>query len=96
MTDSSKSSIFSPLDTSKPQIRLIRIEPGDDEITCTLHLSDLEDDSCHYEASHAMWMNEKELVCNAFACRFWKEDHPPGAVIKHPREERWVREYERS
>jgi len=57
MTASSKGSIFSLLDTSKPQIRLIHIEPGpdNDEITCTLHLADFEDDSCRYEALSYEW-----------------------------------------
>lgn len=36
-----------------------------------------------------------EPVCTAFGCRFGKEDHPPGTVIKHPRKERWEKEYER-
>jgi len=34
-----------------------------------------------------MGSNGKEPVCNAFGCRFWKVDHPPGTVIKHPRKE---------
>jgi Heterokaryon incompatibility protein (HET) len=58
MTNSPNGSIFSPLDTSKPQIRLIHIEPrppDNGEITCTLHLADLEDDSCRYEALSYEW-----------------------------------------
>jgi hypothetical protein len=39
--------------------------------------------------SLAMGMNKKELVCNGFWCRFWKEDHPLGIVMKHPRKDRW-------
>lgn len=38
---------------------------------------------------------EKEPVCQAFGCRFGREDHPPGTIIKHPRKERWEKEYER-
>ncbi|RDL35457.1 Uncharacterized protein BP5553_07388 [Venustampulla echinocandica] len=38
---------------------------------------------------------DKEPVCQGFGCRFSKEDHPPGTVIKHPRKERWEKEYER-
>lgn len=37
----------------------------------------------------------KETVCLAFGCRFSREDHPPGTVVKHPRKEKWEREYER-
>lgn len=33
----------------------------------------------------------KEIVCQAFGCRFAKEDHPPTTVIKHPRKEKWER-----
>lgn len=29
----------------------------------------------------------KEPTCMAFACKFYKEDHPPGTVIKHPKKE---------
>ncbi|KAL2075873.1 hypothetical protein VTL71DRAFT_816 [Oculimacula yallundae] len=36
----------------------------------------------------------KEPVCTAFGCRFAKEDHPPNTVIKHPRKERWEKEYQ--
>ena len=38
---------------------------------------------------------DKEPVCQAFGCRFAKEDHPVGTVIKHPRKGRWEKEYER-
>ncbi|KAH8667966.1 C-x8-C-x5-C-x3-H type zinc finger protein-like protein [Tricladium varicosporioides] len=38
---------------------------------------------------------EKEPVCQAFGCRFGRDDHPPGTIIKHPRKERWEKEYER-
>jgi hypothetical protein len=38
---------------------------------------------------------EKEMICAAFGCRFGREDHPPGTVVKHPRKEKWEREYER-
>ena len=34
-----------------------------------------------------------EWVCNGFGCRFGKEDHPPNCTIKHPRKERWEKEY---
>jgi len=37
----------------------------------------------------------KDGVCTAFGCRFQKEDHPPGTVIKHPRKEKWEKDYER-
>ncbi|KAF7955191.1 uncharacterized protein EAE97_000450 [Botrytis byssoidea] len=29
----------------------------------------------------------KEPTCMAFACKFYKDDHPPGTVIKHPKKE---------
>jgi len=32
-----------------------------------------------------------EGVCPAFSCRFGKEAHPPGTVIKHPK--KWEKEY---
>ncbi|KAF4625676.1 hypothetical protein G7Y89_g12489 [Cudoniella acicularis] len=38
---------------------------------------------------------DKEPVCQAFGCRFGREDHPPGTTIKHPRKERWEKDYER-
>jgi hypothetical protein len=37
--------------------------------------------------------NGKEPTCTAFGCRFGKEDHPPNTVIKHPRKERWEKDY---
>lgn len=37
----------------------------------------------------------KESVCNAFGCRFAKEDHPPNTTIKHPRKERWEKDYDK-
>ncbi|KAG9240178.1 C-x8-C-x5-C-x3-H type zinc finger protein-like protein [Calycina marina] len=35
----------------------------------------------------------KEPLCNAFSCRFKKEDHPPGTTIKNPRKEKWEQDY---
>ncbi|KAJ8064702.1 hypothetical protein OCU04_007022 [Sclerotinia nivalis] len=32
-------------------------------------------------------IGSKEPTCMAFACKFYKEDHPPGTVIKHPKKE---------
>lgn len=29
----------------------------------------------------------KEPTCMAFACKFYKDDHPPGTIIKHPKKE---------
>jgi hypothetical protein len=46
----------------------------------------------HHCPSVITGSNGKEPVCNVFGCRFWKEDHPPGTVIKHPRKERWEKE----
>lgn len=40
-------------------------------------------------------MNGKDPVCTAFGCRFSREDHPPNTIIKHPRKERWEKDYER-
>ncbi|TVY81394.1 hypothetical protein LSUE1_G008034, partial [Lachnellula suecica] len=36
-----------------------------------------------------------EVTCMAFGCRFGREDHPPGTVVKHPRKEKWEGGYER-
>jgi len=49
----------------------------------------------HHCPSVSMGTGGKEPVCNAFGCRFGKEDHPPGTMIKHPRKERWEKDYER-
>ncbi len=49
----------------------------------------------HHCPSVSMGANGKEPVCTAFGCRFGKEDHPPGTIIKHPRKERWEKEYDR-
>ncbi|PMD45888.1 C-x8-C-x5-C-x3-H type zinc finger protein-like protein [Hyaloscypha variabilis F] len=49
----------------------------------------------HHCPSVTMGAAGKDPVCNAFGCRFAKEDHPPNTVIKHPRKERWEKEYER-
>jgi hypothetical protein len=49
----------------------------------------------HHCPSVSMGTGGKEPVCNAFGCRFGKEDHPPGTIIKHPRKERWEKDYER-
>lgn len=32
-------------------------------------------------------IGSKEPTCMAFACKFYKEDHPPGTIIKHPKKE---------
>ncbi|TVY94233.1 hypothetical protein LAWI1_G002264 [Lachnellula willkommii] len=45
----------------------------------------------HHCPSVVMLNGGKEVVCQAFGCRFAREDHPPGTVIKHPRKEKWER-----
>jgi hypothetical protein len=45
----------------------------------------------HHCPSVVMLNGGKEIVCQAFGCRFGKEDHPPGTVVKHPRKEKWER-----
>ena len=30
-------------------------------------------------------MEGKTPVCHAYGCKFNKEDHPPGTMIKHPK-----------
>ncbi|PMD51482.1 uncharacterized protein K444DRAFT_543963 [Hyaloscypha bicolor E] len=47
----------------------------------------------HHCPSVTLGTNGREPVCNAFGCKFGKEDHPPGTVIKHPRKERWEKDY---
>ncbi|KAE8446277.1 hypothetical protein EG329_012363 [Mollisiaceae sp. DMI_Dod_QoI] len=42
----------------------------------------------HHCPSVTMGPGGRDPVCTAFGCRFAKEDHPPGTVIKHPRKER--------
>jgi hypothetical protein len=49
----------------------------------------------HHCPSVVLGQNGKESTCTAFGCRFGKEDHPPGTIIKHPRKERWEKDYER-
>ncbi|KUJ21578.1 uncharacterized protein LY89DRAFT_378088 [Mollisia scopiformis] len=46
----------------------------------------------HHCPSVSLGAGGKEPFCTAFGCRFAKEDHPPGTIIKHPRKER---DYER-
>jgi hypothetical protein len=48
----------------------------------------------HHCPSVITSLKGKESICNAFGCRFWKEDYPPGTVIKHARKERWQKEEE--
>jgi hypothetical protein len=57
MTSSIGTSILKPLDESKAEIRLLRLQPcrGEDEINCTLHLGDLDDPACQYEALSYEW-----------------------------------------
>ncbi|TAQ84104.1 hypothetical protein B7494_g7569 [Chlorociboria aeruginascens] len=49
----------------------------------------------HHCPSTTPGFNGQPPTCTAFGCRFQKEDHPPGTVIKHPRKERWEKDYER-
>ena len=49
----------------------------------------------HHCPSVTFSSNGREPICNAFGCRFPKEDHPPNTIIKHPRKERWEKDYER-
>lgn len=52
-------SLYTPLDRNTSQIRLIhlqpRLSPKSDEIICSLHLADLDDESCKYEALSYEW-----------------------------------------
>jgi len=49
----------------------------------------------HHCPSVTVGKDGKEPVCSAFGCRFDRDAHPPGTVIKHPRKERWEKDYER-
>jgi hypothetical protein len=88
-----------------------RHKPSDEELKAIAHLSrlnpctngqDCESEYCiygHHCPSVVMVVSsngkDHEPVCQAFGCRFSKDDHPEGTVIKHPRKERWEKEYER-
>jgi hypothetical protein len=84
-------------------------KPSDEEINAIAHLSrlnpcvngqDCENENCiygHHCPSVVMVATGKDQgpVCQAFVCKFTKEDHPPGTFVKNPRKERWEKEYER-
>ncbi|KAK0103316.1 hypothetical protein ONS95_005346 [Cadophora gregata] len=59
MSIPAQGSVYSPLDHSTSQIRLIILQPcldpHDDEIRCSLSLADLEDENCVYEALSYEW-----------------------------------------
>lgn len=42
----------------------------------------------HHCPSVVIVKGEANPICDAFGCRFGKEDHPPGTVIKRPRKEK--------
>ena len=45
----------------------------------------------HHCPSVAVLNGGKEIVCQAFGCRFGRDDHPPDTVILRPRKEKWER-----
>ena len=49
--------VSQPLDISKAEIRLLRLQPRQivDEIHCTVHLTDLDTKDCFYEALSYEW-----------------------------------------
>jgi hypothetical protein len=50
-------SLYSPLNKSKLEIRLLHLQPRSwgEAITCSLHLADLDDEHCKYEALSYEW-----------------------------------------
>lgn len=51
---------------------------------------DCYDDYCiygHHCPSVVFSSNGKDPICNAYNCRYTKEDHPPNTVIKQPRKQ---------
>ncbi|KAG9233824.1 C-x8-C-x5-C-x3-H type zinc finger protein-like protein [Amylocarpus encephaloides] len=83
-------------------------KPNEEEIKAISYLSrlnpctsgqDCDQEACiyghHCPSVQFVGMNGKprDPVCQAF-CRFSKDDHPPGCVIKNPRKERWERKDE--
>jgi len=79
-------------------------KPSDEELKAIAYLTrlnpctngqDCEQEYCiygHHCPSVTLGANGQDPVCNAFGCRFGKEDHPPNSIIKHPRKERWENE----
>lgn len=57
MEHASTTSIYTPLDRTKSQIRLVHIQPrsSGDEISCLLHIVSLDDGDCVYEALSYEW-----------------------------------------
>jgi len=56
-------SLYSPLNKSKSEIRLLRLQPRSsaEAITCSLHLADLDDEHCKYEALSYQWGDASKM-----------------------------------
>lgn len=61
MSGSTSSSIYFPFDSTRPQIRLMYLQPrlgSDSHPVCSLQLADLNDESCLYNALSYEWRLE--------------------------------------
>lgn len=66
-------SIYTPLDPTRSQIRLIYLQPlsSGDEISCSLHIASLDDTTCVYEALSYEWAPEAPSRWNWTSVRIW-------------------------
>lgn len=69
-----KESIYSALDLSKSQIRLFHLQPrcpeDDSKIKCSLHLANLDDESCLYKALSYEWGDSTNVTFEG-----WIDNH---------------------
>ncbi|PVH84309.1 HET-domain-containing protein [Cadophora sp. DSE1049] len=76
MSTSAQALVYSPLDHSTSQIRLIhlqpRLSPDDQDIRCSLSLANLEDENCTYEALSYEWgpPTDTPMYIRLDDCRF--------------------------